>query len=78
MSDSKPIKTKREAVLERLRAKYPDSQFDDDEQLFGQISDDYDQFDERLSTLTSESERYKKQEGDLGKFLQAIPVPPDF
>lgn len=73
MPDSKPIKTKREAVSERLRAKYPEAQFDDDEQLFGQISDDYDQFDEKLSTLTSENERYKKQEGDLGNFFASNP-----
>lgn len=38
----------RHRVIERMKTKYPDKSFDDDEVLFGQISDDYDDYDGRL------------------------------
>ena len=46
--DNKEVKTKRDLVSERIRSRYPDRQFDDDEALFGQIGDDYDDFDKRI------------------------------
>ena len=39
---------RRDAFTERLRGKYPDQSFDDDEALFGRISDDYDEYDARI------------------------------
>lgn len=46
MADNNPVRSKREEQLERLRKRYPDKQFEDDEAIFGQISDDYDQFEQ--------------------------------
>ena len=43
------VKSNRERYTERLKAKYPDREFADDEALFGQINDDYDGYDKELS-----------------------------
>lgn len=42
------VKTKRDLALERLKGKYPDREFADDEAVFGQINDDFNDYDERL------------------------------
>ena len=47
--DNQAVKSRRDAMSERLAAKYPDREFADDEALFGQISDDYDDYDNQLS-----------------------------
>lgn len=49
MSKDVEIKSNRERQLERLKAKYPDKDFPDDEALFGQIVEDYDGYDKELS-----------------------------
>ncbi len=47
--DDKNIeKSKREALSERIKNKYPDKDFSDEEALYGQISDDYDEYDRQL------------------------------
>lgn len=46
--DNEQVKTKRELIGERLKERYPDKDFADDEALFGQISDDYDEYDKEL------------------------------
>lgn len=40
--------SKRDAMSARLRKKYPDQEFGDDEALFGRINDDYDDYDKQL------------------------------
>lgn len=47
--DNKQVKSKREMMLERLKNRYPDKDFSDDEAIFGQISDDVDEVDKELS-----------------------------
>lgn len=47
-AENKPNKSKRDLALERMRGRYPDKSFDDDEALFGQINDDYDDYDKRI------------------------------
>lgn len=37
-----PTKSRRDTALERLKARYPDKSFDDDESMYGQMLDDYD------------------------------------
>ena len=49
MPDNNIVKSKRDTALERMKAKHPDRSFDDDEAFFGQINDDYDDYDERLA-----------------------------
>lgn len=47
--DNNQVKSKRDSFMERMRGKYPDREFADDEEIFGQISDDYDGYDKELS-----------------------------
>ncbi|MBQ8270784.1 MAG: hypothetical protein IJZ22_06245 [Bacteroidaceae bacterium] len=49
MSKNTEVKSNRDRYTERLKAKYPDKEFADDEALFGQINDDYDSYDNELS-----------------------------
>lgn len=58
MAVSEQVNSKREQVGERLKAKYPDREYADDEALFGQINDDYDAFDGELNG-------YKERERSL-------------
>ena len=50
-------KTKRDMAMERLKSRYPDREFADDEALFGQINDDYADYDNRIAGY---QEREKK------------------
>lgn len=43
------VKSKRELALERMRGKYPDKDFDDEDVFYGQINDDYDDYDKQIS-----------------------------
>lgn len=47
------VKSNRDKYTERLKSKYPDREYVDDEALFGQINDDYDDYDKRLSDYQS-------------------------
>jgi hypothetical protein len=60
MTKDEQVKSKRELTLERLRGKYPDQNFDDDEQLFGRISDDYDQYDKKISDYEAQNDKFAK------------------
>lgn len=51
MAEKDVVKSRREQHLERLRKKYPEKQFEDDEAIFGQISDDYDQFEQENGAM---------------------------
>lgn len=66
MADKQEVKSKRDMALERLRGKYPDDQFDDDEQIFGRINDDYDEYDKELAG-------YKEREGKLTDMFSQYP-----
>ena len=65
-NDNNPIKTKRELALERMRVKYPDTNFEDDELLFGKIVDDYDDYDKQLAD-------YKERESTFANMFTADP-----
>ena len=49
MPNNTEVKSNRDRYTERLKAKYPDKEFADDEALFGQINEDYDGYDKQLS-----------------------------
>ena len=51
MADNNEVKSRRDQHLDRLRNKYPDKKFEDDEEIYGQISDDYDQYEQELEGL---------------------------
>lgn len=58
MAEEKQVKSRRDQFGERLKKKYPDREYADDEALFGQINDDYDEYDNQLSG-------YKEREKSL-------------
>ncbi|MDE6345376.1 MAG: hypothetical protein K2L55_01735 [Muribaculaceae bacterium] len=49
MAEEKQVKSRRDIFGERLKKKYPDREYADDEALFGQIDDDYDEYENQLS-----------------------------
>ena len=46
--EQEEVLTKREALSKRLHDKYPDKDFADEEVFYGQITDDYNDYDEKL------------------------------
>lgn len=48
MADNNRVMSRRDQHLERLRKKYPEKKFEDDEEIYGTISDDYDQYEQEL------------------------------
>lgn len=53
-----PVKAKRELFGERLKKKYPDREYADDEALFSQVIDDYDEYEDQIG-------KYREREGKL-------------
>lgn len=49
MPDNITVKSNRERYVERLKSKYPDREFADDEALWGQVNEDYDGYDKEIS-----------------------------
>lgn len=66
MADTKNVTSNREKYAERLKTKYPDKEFVDDEALFGQINDDYDDYDKQL-------EDYRVREKALSDMFASNP-----
>ena len=60
------VKSNRERYTDRLKAKYPDKEFADDEALFAQINDEYDGLDKELSG-------YKEREKALSDLFASNP-----
>lgn len=48
-ADNKQVKSRKEKMLERMRERYPESDFADEEVLFGQINDDLDDLDGKVA-----------------------------
>lgn len=61
-----PMRSNRDRVGERLRKKYPERQYADDEALFGQVNDDYDDYDKRLN-------QYQEREARLTDLFRKDP-----
>lgn len=59
-------KTKRQSFGERMKGRYPDINVDDDEELFGQISSDYDDYDNQIAG-------YKEREGKFSDMFTSDP-----
>ena len=66
MSENTRVMNNRERYTERLKKKYPDRIFDDDEALFEQINNDYDEYDAEL-------DEYKKNEKALSDMFVSNP-----
>lgn len=61
-----PQKSRRDQFGERLKKKYPDREYADDEALFGQIDDDYADYDNQLN-------QYKERESRLTDLFSKDP-----
>lgn len=66
MAEDKQIQSRRDQLGARLKKKYPDREYADDEALFGQINDDYDEYDNKLSG-------YQERESKLTNMLSRDP-----
>lgn len=70
MAENQGIQTQkpsnRERYLERMKARFPDREFADDEELYGQINDDYDEYDKQING-------YKEQEKTLSDLMTSDP-----
>jgi hypothetical protein len=66
MAENKTITTNREKYTERLKAKYPDKEYADEEAIFGQINEDYENYDNELSG-------YKEREKVLSDLFASNP-----
>lgn len=63
--DNQNVKSRQDSFRERLAQRYPDLDMDDDEAVYGQISTDYDQYDQN-----------KKRMDDFNQMLQENPHAP--
>lgn len=63
MTDNNQVATKRELQVARLRERYPDKKFEDDEEIFGQIGDDYDRYERENGEYKSMTESIKEMFG---------------
>lgn len=70
-TNNQDVKSKRDAMRERLGSRYPDLNLDDDEAVAGQISDDYDDYDRQLND-------YKGREESLSNMFNADPRSANF
>lgn len=66
MAETQTVKSNRDRYTERLKAKYPDREYPDDEALFSQINDDYDHYDNELNT-------YKEHEKSFADMFSRSP-----
>lgn len=66
MPDNNIVDSKRDRQIERLRKKYPEKKFEDDEEIYGQIYDDYDQYEQEL-------EGHRGREKSLSDMFAADP-----
>lgn len=47
--EKQQVKSRRQSMMERLQGRYPEKDFSDEEAVFGQISDDYDEYDQNIA-----------------------------
>lgn len=66
MAENENQKTKRELFAERLKGRYPDRDFADDEAMYGQAGEDYDAYENELSG-------YRERESKLEELFAKDP-----
>lgn len=64
--ENKPVSSNRQKAIERMKGKYPDRNFDDDEVFFGAINDDYD-------GVVAENNGYKEREKAFSDMFSSDP-----
>lgn len=58
MAENQVIKSRREQQLERMRKSHPEKKFEDDEEIFGQVSDDYDEYEGKIKDYKGREEAF--------------------
>ena len=76
--DNQQVKSKRDLAYDRLRAKHQDKQFEDDEAFFGQMNDDYDEYEGQLADRDKQISDYKQREDALGEMFANNPRSANF
>lgn len=66
MAENENQKTKRELFAERLKSRYPDREFADDEAMYGQAGEDYDAYENELNG-------YREREGQMEELFARDP-----
>jgi hypothetical protein len=66
MAEENTIKTKRDLALERFQQRYPDREFADDEAMWGQVNDDYADYDNQING-------YRERESQMANMFAADP-----
>ena len=54
MAEKTAQMSNKDRYMERLKAKYPDKEYVDEEAVYGQINDDYDDYDNRIGEYERE------------------------
>lgn len=68
---STPTKSKKDLIGERLKKRYPDKEYPDDESMFGQIDEDYEDYENQLNG-------YRDRESRLNDLLTKDPKSAQF
>lgn len=58
MAETNVDKSKRDITLERLKVKYPDGNFEDEEAVFSQINSDYDNYESEINALQDREQAF--------------------
>ncbi len=74
MANDNLNKSKRETFIEKYRSHRPELPEDDEEAMYGALSEDFDEYDRQMSDLRASNDKYKKDQDD---FLKAIASNPD-
>jgi hypothetical protein len=72
--ENQTVTSKRDALLAKLRERYPDQTFETDDDFSSRISDDYDEFDKKLGEYQSREKKISdlfNKDGMSAKFLEA-------
>lgn len=74
-TENQPVKGKRDLFMERLQSTYPDKDFSDDEAVYGQILDDFDERDRRLKNYEDDENRLTQlfvKDGNTASFFSDL------
>lgn len=71
--ENQPVASKRDKLRERLAAKHPDLNADDEELYAGQISDDYDDYDQQIADRDKRIGEYEQANKDFAEMMTADP-----
>ena len=72
-TENQPVTKKRDIALNRMKSKYPEKNFEDEEAFFGQINDDYDDYDKQIADRDAEIEGYKGREKTFSDMFSSDP-----